>query len=63
MKKQKKIKVWVGLFKIMGGNIPDSNFPGGILPGGSLIGGNIQCGSFPDTTCEMESIASCNLEL
>ena len=53
----------MGLFKIMGGNIPDANFPGGILPGGSLIGGNIQCGSFPDTTCEMESIASCNLEL
>ena len=50
MKKQKKIKMWVRLFKIMGedilcGNYLGRNFPGGNLPGGSLTGG-----SFPDTT-------------
>ena len=55
MKKQKKIKMWVGLFKNMGGNILcgnclGRNFPGGNLPGESLIGWNFLCGSFPDTT-------------
>ena len=43
MKKIKKIKTWVGIFKNMGGNIPGENFPGG-----SLMGGNFPGGSFPD---------------
>ena len=47
MKKTKKVKMWEGLFKIMGGNIPGGNFLGGNLPGGSLIGGNFPGVSFP----------------
>ena len=39
MKKQKKIKTRVGMFKSIGGNIPGGNFLGGNLPGGN----------FPDT--------------
>ena len=55
MKKQKKIKMWVRLFKIMGedilcGNYLGRNFPGGNLPGGSLTGGSFLGGNFPDTT-------------
>ena len=57
MKKQtkKKIKMWVRLFKIMGGDILcgsylGRNFPGGNLPGGSLTGGSFLGGNFPDTT-------------
>ena len=51
----KKIKMWVGLFKIMGGNILcwnylGTNFPGGNLPEGSLIRGNFLGESSPDTT-------------
>ena len=49
MKKKKKLKTQVGIFKNMGGNIPGGNFPGGNFPGGSLIGGNFPGGSFPDT--------------
>ena len=59
MKKQKKQKCRWGLFKIMGGNIPDGNFlsgnfPGENLPGVILIVGNFPSGSFlgesfPDT--------------
>ena len=51
MKKQKKVKTRVGMFKNMGGN-----FPWGDFPGGSLLGG-----SFPDTlfknnnTCKNKS--------
>ena len=43
-KKKKNLKTRVGIFKIMGGNIPDGNFPRG-----SLMGGNFPGGSFPDT--------------
>ena len=56
MKKQKKVKTRVGMFKNMGGNIPGGNFPWGDFPGGSLLGG-----SFPDTlfknnnTCKNKS--------
>ena len=39
MKKKKKLKKSIGIFKNMGGNIPDGNFLGGNFPGGS----------FPDT--------------
>ena len=35
----KKLKMWQGLFEIMGGNIPRVKFLGKNLPGGSLIGG------------------------
>ena len=54
MKKTKKLKTWVGIFKNMGGNIPGGNFLGGNFPGGNslggcLIGGNFPGGSFPDT--------------
>ena len=48
MKKQ-KIKMWVGLFKIMGGNILCGNYLGRNFLG-NLIGGNFLGGSFPDTT-------------
>ena len=53
MKKQKTWKIWVGIFKTMGGNIPVGSFLGGIFPGensprGSLIDGNFPGGSFPD---------------
>ena len=63
MKKKKKFKTWVGIFKNMGGNIPggnflDGNFPGGNFPGGSLMGGNFPGGSFHDTkksiTCHIK---------
>ena len=33
MKKKKKFKTWVGIFKNMGGNIPGGNFLGGNFPG------------------------------
>ena len=49
MKKTKNLKTWMGIFKIMGGNIPGGNFMGGNFPGGSLMGGNFPGGSFPDT--------------
>ena len=49
MKKQKKLKTRVVMFKNMGGNIPGGNFLGGDFPGGSLMGGNFPGGSFPDT--------------
>ena len=47
--------MWVGLFKIMGGNILcwnylGTNFPGGNLPEGSLIRGDFLGESSPDTT-------------
>ena len=53
--KTEKLKMWVGLFEVMGGNIPcgnylGRNFPEGNLPWGSLIGWNFLGGSFPDTT-------------
>ena len=53
-KTKKNKKMWAGLFKVMGGNIPcgnylGRNFPGENLPGGSLTSGNFP-GSFPDTT-------------
>ena len=44
MKKTKKLKTRVGIFKNMGGNIPGGNFPGG-----SLMNGNFPGRSFPDT--------------
>ena len=52
--KQKKIKMWVGILKNMGGNIPGTNFLGGSFPGGILMvrnfsGGNFPGGSFTDT--------------
>ena len=34
MKKTKKLKTRVGIFKNMGGNIPGGNFLGGNFPGG-----------------------------
>ena len=49
MKKQKKIKTRVGMFKNMGGNIPCGNFLGEDFSGGSLMGGDFPGGSFPDT--------------
>ena len=54
----KKIKMWVGIFKEIGGNFPGVNFLGGNFPwrnsprkgeGESLIGRNYPCGSFLDT--------------
>ena len=39
MKKQKKIKTRVGMFKNMGGNIPGWNFLGGKFPDGNFPGG------------------------
>ena len=51
MKKQKKNKkMWAGLFKVMGGNIPCGNYLGRNFPGGNLPGGSLTGGSFPDTT-------------
>ena len=44
MKNTKNLKIRVGIFKNMGGNIPGGNFPRG-----SLMGGNIPGGSFPGT--------------
>ena len=48
IKKQKKLKTRVGMFKNMGVNIPGGNFLGGNFPGGSLMGGNFPGGDFPD---------------
>ena len=39
MKKQKKLKTRVGIFKNMGWNIPGGNFPGGNFPVGVGGGG------------------------
>ena len=39
LKKQKIKQTWAGIFKNMGGNIPDGNFLGANYPGGR----------FPDT--------------
>ena len=47
MKKTKKIKTRVGIFKNMGVNIPGGNFLGGNFPGESLMGGNFPGGNFP----------------
>ena len=60
MKKTKKLKTWVGIFKNMGGNIPGGNFlgenfQGWNFPCGSLMGGNFPGGSFPDI-CEIIAI-------
>ena len=49
MKKQTKLKTWVGIFKDMGGNIPGGNFLGGNSLGGSSIGRNFLGRSFPET--------------
>ena len=49
MKKQKKQKTRVEMFKNMGGNISGGNFLGGNFPGGSLMGRNFPAESFPDT--------------
>ena len=54
MKKTKKLKTRVGIFKNMGGSFLGGNFPVGNFPGGSLMGGNFPGvdspgGSFPDT--------------
>ena len=51
-------KTRVGMFKIMGGNIPGGNFPDGNFPGGSFMGGNFSGGSFPDTifSCQLLSL-------
>ena len=38
MKKNKKIKTRVGIFKNMGGNIPGGNFPGGEFDGWEFSG-------------------------
>ena len=40
MKKQKRLKTRVGIFKNMDGNITDGNFPGGSLMGGIFAGGS-----------------------
>ena len=45
----------MGIFKIMGGNIPGGNFMGGNFPGGSLMGGNFPGGSFPDTVNSIDN--------
>ena len=54
MKNKKNLKTRVGIFKNMGGNIPDGNFPEWNPPGSSLMGGNFPGGSFPDTLNIME---------
>ena len=51
MKKTKKLKTRVGIFKNMGGSFLGGNFPVGNFPGGSLMGGNFPGGNFPDTVC------------
>ena len=38
MMKKKKLKTRLGIFKNMGGNIPDGNFLGGNFPGGEFDG-------------------------
>ena len=47
MKKTKKLKTRVGIFKNMGGNIPGDNFLGGNFPGGNFTGGSLMGGNFP----------------
>ena len=54
MKKQKKLKTRVGIFKNMAGNILEGILWMGIFRGefttGSLMSGNFPGGSFPDTS-------------
>ena len=38
MMKKKKLKTRLGIFKNMGGNIPDGNFLGGNFPAGEFDG-------------------------
>ena len=64
-KKQKNLKIWVGIFKNMGGNIPGGNFlggnflggnfSGGSLMGANFLGGNFPGGSFPDPVFNSKS--------
>ena len=54
MKKTKKLKTRVEIFKSMGGNIQvlnflGENFPGGNFPWGSLMDANFPGGRFADT--------------
>ena len=55
MKKTKKLKTWVGIFKNMGGNIPGGNFLGEKFRGWNFPGVSLMGGSFPDT-CEIIAI-------
>ena len=47
MKKKKKLKTRVRMFKNMSGNIPGGNFLGGNFPGGNFPGRGLMCGNFP----------------
>ena len=61
MMKKKKLKTRLGIFKNMGGNIPDGNFLGGNFPGGSLMGGNCPGGDVNLMIC-LENVFKMSLQ-